>query len=145
VAVVFGSKTITITIRGTEYNNGEKSYPGMDVTAVYKIGHGPDGYFATREPKLRIYPPGFVPESGQQLSARQQGLRTMLERRFEKYFDPEFKPKNLVLAGGPGQQIELKLVGWDAGNGWMAMAWKQIAVTAVPATVAPGAIIVPAK
>ena len=151
IAVNFGDNTFSITIRGTAYTNGDKSYPGMNVTALYKIEHGPGGIRAVRQGKLRIFPPGFVPESGQRLSARQQGLRTMLERRFDKYFDPELTPKNLVVTGRPGQQIELKLTRWDSGGGWMAMTWKQIAATTVPATLgkaprpAPAPKVAPAK
>ena len=46
-----------------------------------------------------VVPPGFKLGSGQQLSAREQVIRKVLERRFGKFFEPEMVPKNLAISG----------------------------------------------
>jgi hypothetical protein len=135
VAVSFADGGFTVTISGRQFTNEGKEYPGMNVTAAYRIQKTDRGLRALRQGKLRIFPPGFKPDSGQQLSAREQVLRNALEPRFGKLFTEELAPANIVLkedpAASPGQArppVELALTRWEAAGGWLVMAWKMVTV-----------------
>ena len=139
VSVTFGDNTFTVTIRGRSYANEGNQYPGMNVTANYKIQRSERGWKAVRQGDLVVVPPGFKLGSGQQLSAREQVIRKVLERRFGKFFEPEMVPKNLVLAPkdkSPSDKapLELQLSHWETSNGWLLLAWKQVPATAKPKT-----------
>jgi len=133
IAVRFADGGFTVTVSGRQYTNEGKEYPGMNVTAAYRIQKTDRGLRALRQGKLRIFPPGFKPDSGQQLSAREQVLRNVLEPRFGKLFTEELAPANLVLKDDPaaseGQArppVELALTRWEATGGWLVMAWKMV-------------------
>jgi hypothetical protein len=139
VAVKFADGGFSVTVSGRQYTNEDKEYPGMSVTAAYRIQKTERGLRAVRQGKLQIFPPGFKPDSGEQLSARQQVLRNVLEPRFGKLFTEELVPQNLVLkdegAGEKGETrppVELTLTRWDTAHGWLLMAWKIVAPTKAP-------------
>jgi len=125
VILTFGGNRFTATIRGRAYSNGQRQYSGMDVTATYRIERGEKGLKAVREGKLVIFPPG----PRRQLSAREQSLRTILEHRFGKFFEPEIVPKNLVLKRNEKPVAELQLSGWETTDGWLLLTWKQVPLT----------------
>jgi hypothetical protein len=126
IAVSFGEDTFSVTVAGREYSNGQKEYPGMNVTAVYKIQKTDRGFKGVRQGKLSIFPPGFKPDSGRQLAAREQALRTVLERRFERFFGEELAPKNIVAEVEGKEPLELTLTHWRTTRGWLAMGWKMV-------------------
>jgi len=125
VIVTFSGSRFTVTIRGRAYSNGEKQYPGMDVTATYRIERGEKGLKAVREGKLAIFPPG----PRRQLAAREQALRTILEHRFGKFFEPEILPKDLVVMRDGKPAAQLQLGGWETADGWLLLTWKQVPLT----------------
>lgn len=138
ITAAFKDGGFSITVRGAGYRNADRDYPGMNVTVNYKIHNTPRGLAAIRQGKLKIVPPGFSPDQGRQLSAREQVLRNMLERRFDRVFDLEILPKNVVLKDDNGdgktdskatkrEPMELKLVRWDTKAGWMVMQWERVA------------------
>jgi hypothetical protein len=95
----------------------------MDVTATYRIRSTEKGLTAVREGKPAVFPPG----PRRQLSVREQSLRTILEHRFGRIFQPELTPKNLVLSQDPSRPAtELRLTQWQTANGWLVMAWRQV-------------------
>jgi len=126
VTVTFGGDTFTVTIRGRAYANEGKQYPGMNVTATYKIHRSERGLKAVRQGDLVVVPPGFRLGSGQQLSAREQFLRKVLEHRFGKFFEPEMVPKNLVLGQEGRPKTELQLSRWETADGWLMLGWRQV-------------------
>jgi hypothetical protein len=132
VIVTFGDNAFSVTIQGRSYANEGKVYPGMNVTAHYKIQRSEGGWKAVRQGDLVVLPPGFQLDGGRQLSAREQVLRKVLERRFGKFFEPEMKPKNLVLATEGQKPLELQLTHWETTNGWLLMAWKQVPASSKP-------------
>lgn len=128
VEVSFSRGKMRVTLRGRSYEKGGRSYPGMDVSAEYRLELSPQGPVAVREGDLQIYPPGFEKDK-QRLSAREQVLRTLLERRFAKVFPPEWQAP--VLKWRPAQpgfraEIELRPIGWQAADGWFVLAWKLV-------------------
>lgn len=125
VMVSFAHGRFRITLRGQAFQRGETPYPGMDVTAEYRIEKTDQGFKAVRQGELRIFPPGFVPDSGEQLSLPEQGLRDLLKRRFAKIFPPEFVPEPGDLPGDWKAAGPVALCQWEARDGWLVMAWKR--------------------
>lgn len=132
-----GANEFSITVRGRSYARDDERYPGMNVTANYRIEQTPEGAKAIRQGAIEIYPPGFQPGGEKKLSVRQQVLRDLLERRFDKMFDKEFRPQDIQLRGQQeqgGQDIgSLTLVGWEVNERWMTTTWKRLP----PAPVVP--------
>lgn len=125
ITVRFADGGLQITIRGKRYMNEGRQYEAMDVTARYRIEKTPQGFRAVRQGELDIYPPGFVPGTGRQLSARQVALRNALRRRFGRFFEETWEPEDLVIGKDTAYPLELRLSRWDAFGGWLVMTWEQ--------------------
>lgn len=127
VTVRFAEGGLQITIRGKRYMNEGRQYEAMEVTARYRIEKTPQGFRAVRQGELDIYPPGFVPGGGRQLSARQIALRNALRRRFGRFFEETWEPANPVIGKDTPHPLELRLSRWEAFGGWLVMTWEQLA------------------
>jgi hypothetical protein len=138
ISVSFANDGFKVTLRGLKYYKGNESYPGMNVSASYKIEKSPQGSFqvrVVRQGEIEVFPPDFTPGSGQ-LSARQQVLRPLLQKRFAKVFEPEFLGQGLELPGkwkAAGKLLPVEVVCRD---GWLAIAWKRAATDSKPQNVA---------
>lgn len=132
ITVSFRDGEIRITIRGERYMSGDSGYPGMDVTAVYKIARGDKGLTAVRQGELQIFPPGFDPKGEGRLSVREQTLRTLLERRFGKIFEPEIVPDPVELSGKWEKTGQYGLDQWETADGWMVTAWNRLPAGQAP-------------
>ncbi|MHC4398985.1 MAG: hypothetical protein ACYTG0_04825 [Planctomycetota bacterium] len=143
VSVRFDEGRFSVTLRGRRYAKGGEQYPGMNVTAVYAIQKTDQGFKAARQGELEIFPPGFKPGEGARLSARQQVLRTLLEKRFGKIFSEQFDLNNVVLPDEWRDGGELALSHWTASGGWMVLAWTRVppaeeaSVARLTASIAP--------
>jgi len=126
LSFTFADGGFTVTLRGRQFIRGGTTYPGMHITAVYEIQKADDVVKAVRKGDLAIFPPGFKPGGGKSLSTRQQILRSLLERRFEKIFTPEIIPDPLVLPGTLENAGELGLAAWESSDGWMLQGWNRI-------------------
>lgn len=126
ISVRFADGRLRLTIRGRKYTRGDNSYPGMNVTATYKIQKAGRGFKLVRQGELEILPPGFTPDSGGQLSVRQQVIRNLLQRRFGKIFTKESVAEPLELPGKWSQAGKFALAQWEAADGWLVMAWKKV-------------------
>ena len=124
IGVSFSDGQFTITIRGRKFAKDQTEYPGTDISAAYKIEKTDAGFRAVRQGELEIFPPGFVPGSGKRLSANQQVLRTMLQRRLGKLFDEVLVPKAITLSGERSNRGSLVLTQWNAQDGWLVMGWQ---------------------
>jgi len=127
VSLNVGDNTFSVTVRGRRYFKGKESYPGMEVTANYKVVKDGKTCKAVRDGELRIFPPKFKPGEDQ-LSARESVIRTLLLRRFGDIFKPElamegFTPKGRLEGLGKMVPVELK-----AKDGWISTAWRQATV-----------------
>jgi len=130
VLVTFRDGRFTITLHGRAFRRGQTKYPGMDITAEYRIERTPTGYRAVRIGELKIFPPGFEP--GQQLSVQQQVLKDLLQRRFEKILPPEMTPQPLALPETWTSRGQLELIYWESRDGWLTMAWRRTASGSAP-------------
>lgn len=127
VLVRFRDGKFTVTIHGRAFRRGGTSYPGMDITAEYRIEKGGQGHRAVREGALRIFPPDFEP--GRQFSVQEQVLRDLLQRRFEKIFPPEMLPQPLLLPESWKSAGKMELCHWETRDGWLTLAWKRTGST----------------
>ncbi len=123
ISVSFADHGFRLTIRGRKYARGENEYPGMYVTAAYRIENGPDGPRAVRTGPLEILPPGFI-RGKSRLSARHQVIRDLLQRRLGRVFEEVLVPQPIELPGERGRGGKLRLVHWDAAGGWLSLGFK---------------------
>ena len=125
ISVSFADDGFKITIRGMKYRKGDRSSSAMNISAAYKIEKSPKGFKAIRQGEIEVFPPDFVPGSGQQIDAQRQIMRTLLTKRFAKVFEPEFLGEGLELPGkwkAAGKMLPIELVCRD---GWLVIAWKR--------------------
>ncbi len=130
ITLAIGENSLKITLRGKAYGRGENTYPGMNVSATYKIVRDGEGFKGVRQGKVEILPPDFKPGSGQRLSGRQTTIASLLERRFGKVFREEIVGQGLVLPGQWKQAGTFKPNYLAAGGGWLLIAWRQAAPAA---------------
>ncbi len=134
VTVKFTDGGIQITIRGQRYTSGDQDFRAMNVTADYKISlaepdaNGLRGIKLVRQGELTIVPPG----EPRRLSGREITLRTLLEKRFGKLFEPEVTYEGLVLPGRWRQAGILDTKQLDVGGGWLVLALLESGVPAPP-------------
>jgi hypothetical protein len=134
VTVQFYEGGVRITIRGQRYTSGEQDFRAMNVTADYKIAidepdkDGVHGIKLTRQGDLEIVPPG----EKRRLSGREITLRTLLEKRFGKLFEPEVKYPGLVLPGRWREAGILDTRQLESTSGWIVAAWLESGVPAPP-------------
>ncbi len=123
VIVAFDDAGFVVTIRGSRYTSGDRSFGAMNVTARYKIAKRDDGALLTRQGEVEILPPGF--EQGKdRLGASEIALAKILSKKFGKVFTPEIVAEGLELPGVWKKAGKLLPVELTADDGWLKMAWK---------------------
>lgn len=127
ISVTFAEDGFRVTLRGVRYYKGTEAHPAMNVSASYKIEKSPQGYKVVRQGEIEVFPPDFVPSSGEQIDARRQVIRTLLAKRFAKVFEAEFLGEGLVLPGKWQAAGKLQPVQVVCRDGWLVIAWKRAA------------------
>ncbi len=122
VTIQFAEDGFTVTIRGQRYTSGERNFRAINVTARYKAQLEGHGAKLVRQGELEIFPPNFVPGKSR-LSTQQVSLKTLLEKRFGKLFEPEIKSEGLELPGNWKNAGRLDLKVLNSNKGWLAAAW----------------------
>ncbi|MEX0978221.1 MAG: hypothetical protein WDZ48_05190 [Pirellulales bacterium] len=128
VTVKFADGGIQITIRGQRFTSGDRDFRAMNVTAAYKFQIDGPGIKLVRQGDLTIVPPG----EPRRLSGKEITLRTLLEKRFGKLFEPEVKYDGLILPGRWREAGILDLKQATADKGWFVLAWIESGVPAPP-------------
>jgi len=123
--VSFDNNRIRVTLRGTQYVQGKDKHPGMNVTISYKIAPSGSKMQFVLDGTPEIFPPGFVPGGKQRLSARQQVLRTLIERRLGKMLESKLTPDEVLLPGNWRTVGPLSLARCEARDGWLLLAWER--------------------
>ncbi len=75
-------KHLIVTLRGASYRVEDDIYPGMNVTARYRVERKGEELHLVRDAELEVLPPGF--KAGMVLGFRELALRTILRRRFSR-------------------------------------------------------------
>jgi hypothetical protein len=122
--VKFANGQMILVLRGEEFTSADKEVPGMNITVRYTLRDTPEGVRAMREKDLEIYPPGFVPGSGERLSARQLAARTMLRRRFGRLLPPSFSLDNVALSPRAQQTGALQVTHFAVVEGWLVLGYR---------------------
>jgi len=126
-----------LTIRGSEYTSGERSFPAMDIWVTYKIESAAGSHRLVRDGEVQIYPPGFEPGGEAKLSVSETSLRRILQKRFGRVFKEVVEIEPLELPGDLAVAGPLPLEQLDARrDGWLAVGWRAKEADAVPATAA---------
>jgi len=117
---------IKLTIRGSRYTSGERSFPGMDIWVVYRIESEAGETRLLRDGEVQIYPPGFEPGGKAKLSVAETSLRRILQKRFGRVFkevvdiEPLELPGELAAAGPlPLRQLAARR------DGWVTAGWRE--------------------
>jgi hypothetical protein len=124
ITLEFAKGGFEITIRGDQYSSEGNIYPAMNVTVRYRIERAAQGFHAVRQGQIEVYPPGFVAETGEQLSSRESTLRTVLQKRFAQFFREELPIGSIVVGKDSRHPVELEVSGWQADGGWTMMNWR---------------------
>jgi hypothetical protein len=125
VTVSADDSRVKVTVRGDKFVSGERSFPGMDIAAVYALGQGPKGPVLVREGSVQINPPGF--KSGdRKLTMQETSLRRILQKRFDKVFRDSIEIEPLPLQGelssvGPLPMNQLQ----SRKDGWLVAGWRK--------------------
>ena len=125
VTVAASESRVKVTVRGDKFVSGDRSFPGMDIAAVYAVGQGPKGPVLVREGNVQINPAGF--KSGdRKLTMAETSLRRILQKRFDKVFKDAIEIEPLPLQGelasvGPLPMNQLQ----SRKDGWLVAGWRK--------------------
>ena len=128
---------VKLTIRGSRYTSGERSFPAMDIWVTYRIESAGGVTRLFRDGDVQIYPPGFEPGGEEKLSVSETSLRRILQKRFGRVFkevvdiEPLELPGELAAAGPlPLHRLEARR------DGWLAAGWREKGSAATKTTAA---------
>jgi hypothetical protein len=118
ITAQFDANTCSITVRGQSFIAGDESAPAMNLLSHYRLEGV--GRFVMQD-KLGIYPPGFIPGSGQRLGGRYQAVRRTLEKRFAHLFPAEFSFDRFPLPAGSKISSQLPVAQSTIADGWLTL------------------------
>ena len=126
VSVSVDDGRVKLLVRGDKFVAGDRSFPGMDIWAVYAIASSSHGMHLVREGDVQIYPPGFKPGGKEKLSMAETSLRRILQKRFDKLFAQVIDIPDLPLQGELASVGPLSLGELAARrDGWVVAGWRQ--------------------
>ena len=96
ITVSFGGSGFAVTLHGQEFLSGDRELRRTNIAAKYKFVKTAEGYRAVRQGELQMY--GFDQKPGDKLSARQSGIKNVVQRRFAKIFQPDIKLQGFKFA-----------------------------------------------
>ncbi|MBV9125056.1 MAG: hypothetical protein JO112_17005 [Planctomycetes bacterium] len=130
VAIAFANHGFALTIKGTQFTQGEEIYPiPMNITARYQIQKTTTGVKAVRQGEVEVRPPGFKPGSEKDMDVRQQILAVQLEDRFSRMLSEQMVIEKLPLPERMTREGPYLTTQADAVQGWLVLAWKQEKMT----------------
>ena len=121
IEVIFADMGMRMTVKLEEFTSGDAEYTGMYVTAQYKIQKDGETIKFVRQGPIEAFPPTFKP--GQKLNVRQQVMRTVLQKRFARFFKEEVILEPLELPDELKSAGPLVATRAETANGWLLMTW----------------------
>jgi hypothetical protein len=118
VTLTIEDGVLELTLRGEEYQTISRKIPAMNITTKYRPKPVPEGVRLVRE-QFEIYPPGYVPGSGRQLSLREVSWRAVLQQRFSRVFLPELTVSLTELPGPFRAAGRVVVTDVSARQGWL--------------------------
>lgn len=123
VETVFADQGFKVQVRLAEFTSGDNEYSGMNVTVNYKFETKGDKIVAVRQGNIEALPPDF--KEGQKLAGRQQVMRTVLQKRFGRLFEPEMVFDQMTLSGDLAKVGPLSPSSVDSARGWLMVTLDQ--------------------
>ncbi len=127
VRVEFRGDTITITVRGRQFTRGSQTVTAeMDIWATYKVERNAEGIRLTRQGDVQAeYTRGGFE------SAARIAVKTLMRKKFEALFTPEFQGEGIQLPRRGRQEASasvprLKLSALEMSDGWLCMGWRLV-------------------
>jgi hypothetical protein len=119
VEVRFAADTVTILMRGEAFEVDTTAYPGMWITAAYRVEKTATGFRAVRQGEIAIAPPNHTP--GTRLTSSQVSTKAVLRNHLEDILKPQWELKEINLPerlkkAGPLVPTEIR-----AARGWLTV------------------------
>ncbi len=125
MTMLFADGSFQLTLRGSAYTSGERSYPAMNITVAYQLKQRDNGATLVRQGDLDILPPGFV-EGESTLSAAQVALRRLIGKKLGKVFEPEIVGEGIELKDDWSNAGRLVVSEMIARQGWLALGYDSV-------------------
>lgn len=125
LAVRFGDRACAIQLAAESFKSGTGTYPAMHIRAKYRLDSSPGRIRLVLEGKVQVYPPGFVPGSGQRLGGRYQTYRRALAKQLATMFPAEIALDRLRLDKPLPTPAELNTIGLSMADGWLVAGFAQ--------------------
>jgi hypothetical protein len=120
ISVTLADDELKITIRGVRFCKGREIHNDpMNISASYKIEKSARGFKAVRKDKIEVLPP-----SGK-MGGKQVGIAVLLEKRFDKVFEPEILGEGFELSGKWKAAGKMAPIQWVCRDGWLVIGWKR--------------------
>jgi hypothetical protein len=125
VNAVFADDTVRFAIRGRRFELGDTVVTNtLEMSAVYRLEQTPEGAHVIRQGDVSV---DYIDQRGQ-LRLDQIAVRTVMRKKFEALFAPEFNSTGIVPTGKWEKVGKLHLEHIAAQNGWLSLAWLQTQV-----------------
>ncbi|MHB8970878.1 MAG: hypothetical protein ACYC3X_15285 [Pirellulaceae bacterium] len=119
----FAEDTIRFAIRGRRFELGDTVVTDtLEMSAVYRLEKTPEGAHLIRQGDVSV---DYIDPRGQ-LRLDQIAVRTVMRKKFEALFAPEFNTTGIVPAGKWEKMGKLHLEHVAAQRGWLSLAWLQV-------------------
>lgn len=116
----FSDQQVRFAIRGRRFELGDHVVrKAMEMSAVYTLKKTSDGAHLTRQGDVTV---DYLRTDGR-LSAEEVVVRTVMRRKFEAVFPPEFETAGIKLPGERARGGRLRLQALSAGDHWLNLAW----------------------
>jgi hypothetical protein len=92
----------------------------MWIGADYTLDSG-SAWSAVRSGPLEIVPPGFFSADGRRLGARQQAMRSVVRRRFDRLLPERFEVREVSLPEAWRKRGSLLIRHAGAAEGWLVL------------------------
>jgi hypothetical protein len=122
VSAKFTDGMIRFAIRGRRFTLGDQAFSDtLEMSAVYQLAKTPEGAQITRQGDVSVE---FIGVRGT-LSPKQIALRTVMRRKFEAVFEPEFRTDGLTLPGRWKSAGKLHLNQMVSDARWLTLGWEK--------------------
>jgi hypothetical protein len=126
VSAEFDDGMIRFAVRGRRFTLGDQTFSDtLEMSAVYKLTKTPEGAHFVRQGDVSVE---FIGGRGT-VSPKQVALRTVMRRKFEALFEPEFRTDGLTLPGRWKSAGKLHLNAMVSNARWLTLGWQKTAAT----------------
>lgn len=138
ISATFSDHTVRFAIRGSQFESGENRVRrSIEMSATYNVEKTPAGAMLTRQGDVSVE---YVGVTGQ-LPAEDIAIRSVMRKKFEALFRPQFETTGITLPGRWEEFGTLHLEELVTHSGWLNLAWTQ--APSAPKSTPPEAVTPP--